>query len=121
MSLSTLELAQLRLDANDYLPDSCTIQTVARAADTYGGWTETWSDTYTSVSCRLAVMPLNRPEAMDGSQISSLTRWLFAVPYNQAIDATMRVVHDSVTYEIEAVEDLQSNRASRHAYLRVMD
>ena len=120
MSLSTLELAQLRSDANDYLPDICTLQTVARTADDYGGWDEAWSNTYTSVACRLAVMPLNRPEGMDGSALSSLTRWLFAVPYNQAIDATMRVVHDSVTYEVEAVEDQQSNRASRHAYLRLI-
>ena len=120
MSLSVLELAQLRADANDYLPDTCTLQTVAQTADVYGGWTEAWSNTYTSVACRLAVMPLNRPEGIDGSELSSLTRWLLAVPYNQAIDATMRCVHDSVTYEIEAVEDQQSQRASRHAYLRLV-
>jgi len=121
MSLSTLELAQLRLDANDYLPDTCTLQTVARTADDYGGWTEEWASTYTSVACRLAVMPLSRPESINGAELSSLTRWLLAVPYNQAIDATMRVVHDNVTYEVEAVGDLQSHRASRHAYLRVVD
>ena len=120
MSLSTLELAQLRSDANDYLPDTCDIQTVERTADDYGGWTEEWTDTYETISCRLAAVPLNRPESIDGAQLGSLTRWLLAVPYNQAIDATMRVVHDSVTYEVEAVEDLQSNRASRHAYLKLV-
>jgi len=121
MSLSTLELSQLRADANDYFPDTCTIQTPTRTADAYGGWTESWADTHTGVSCRLAVMPLNRPEAIDAGRIASTTRWLLAVPYDQAIDATMRVIHDSVTYEVESVEDKQSHRASRHAYLRRVD
>ena len=121
MSLSTLELSQLRADANDYLPDTCDIQTMTRTADSYGGWTETWADTYEDVACRLAVMPLNRPESIDAGQIASTTRWLLAVPYNQAIDATMRVVHDGVTYEVEGVEDKQSHRPSRHAYLRRVD
>jgi len=121
MSLSTLELSQLRADANDYLPDVCTLQTPTRAADAYGGWTESWPPTHTGVACRLAIMPLGRPEDIDAGQIASATRWLLAVPYNQAIDATMRVVHDGVTYEVEGVEDMQSNRPSRHAYLRRVD
>jgi len=116
-----LELSQLRADANDYLPDTCTLQTLTRTADAYGGWSESWANTHTGVACRLAVMPLNRPEAIDAGQIASTTRWLLAVPYNQAIDATMRVVHDGVTYEVEGVEDKQSHRPSRHAYLRRVD
>ena len=120
MSLSTLELAQLRSDADDYMPDTCTIQTVTRTVDAYGGWTEAWADTYETVSCRLAALTTTRPEGMDGSELGSFTRWLLAVPYNQTIDATMRVVHSSVTYEIEAVDDLHSHRASRHAYLRLV-
>ena len=120
MSLSTLELAQLCSDADDYMPDTCVIWTVARTPDDYGGWTEEWTDTYKAVSCRLAALTTTRPEGMDGSELGSFTRWLLAVPYNQAIDATMRVVHSGVTYEIEAVDDLQSHRASRHAYLRLV-
>ena len=120
MSLSTLELAQLRSDADDYMPDTCDIQTVTRTVDAYGGWTEAWADTYETVSCRLAALTTTRPEGIDGSELGSFTRWLLAVPYNQTVDATMRVVHSSVTYEIEAVDDLQSHRASRHAYLRLV-
>jgi len=121
MSLSALELSQIRSDADDYLPDTCTLQTVARTADAYGGWSEVWANTHTSVDCRLAIMPMSRPEMIDGAELSSTTRWLLAVPYNQAITAEMRCVHDGVTYEIEAVEDQQSHRPSRHAYLRRAD
>jgi len=120
MSLSTLELAQLRSDADDYLPDVCIIWTIARVPDDYGGWTEEPEDTYPDVACRLAALASSRPEGMDGAELGSFTRWLLAVPYNQAIDATMRVEHSDVTYEIEAVDDLQSHRASRHAYLRLV-
>jgi SPP1 family predicted phage head-tail adaptor len=121
VALSTLELSQLRADANDYLPDTCTLQTLTRTPDGYGGWTETWANTHTGVACRVAGVPLNHPEGIDAAQVSSLTRWLLAVPYNQALNAEMRCVHDGATYEIEAVEGEHSHRITKHAYMRRAD
>ena len=117
MELSTAELAQLRTDANAYLPDTCTIQTVVRTADNMGGWTEAWSNTYTSVACRLAPARATRDETLRGEQISAYSQWVLTVAYNQTIDETMRVVHDSETYEVLRLEDTHSSRTAKRAYL----
>ncbi|HUW08890.1 MAG TPA: head-tail adaptor protein [Anaerolineae bacterium] len=121
MSLSTLEIAQLRADQTDYHPDTCILQTLTRTLDSVGGWSETWANTYTSVACRMAPLQMNRPETIDGAQMASTTRWILSVAHNQALDAIMRCVHDSTTYEIEHVEDTHSNRTARRAYLRRVD
>ena len=121
MNLSTAELAQLRSDAGDYLPDTCTIQTVAKTSDGMGGWTEVWSDTYTSVDCRLAPEQTAQSEGIAGGQIAAITRWVLTVAYNQAINETMRVVHDSETYEVVRLDDTHSNRTAKRAHLVRLD
>jgi len=100
MALSTLELSQLRAIAADYFPDTCALQTVARTADLMGGWTEEWTSTYTTVACRLAPARATRDETLRGEQISAYSQWVLTVAHNQTIDETMRVVHDSETYEV---------------------
>ena len=118
MNLSTLELAQLRADQSGYWPDTCTIQTRAQTADSVGGWTDTWSNTYAGVACRLAPKATAQREALDAEQLDNLTAWVLTVAQNQVIDETMRVVHNSETYEVTYVEDTHSNRTARRAYLR---
>lgn len=121
MTLSTLELAMLRADQADYWPDTCTLQVVTRIDDEQGGWTETWADTYTNVSCRLSPMATSQVEMVEGAQIQAASRWVLTVAHNQALDETMRVVHSSETYEIEHLEDTHSNRTAKRAYLRRLD
>jgi len=121
MTLSTLELAQLRADQADYFPDTCTLQTVTRTADGQGGYTESWANTHTSVACRLSPeMGRSNPQA-EGEQLQELTFWVLTVAHNQTIDETMRVVHSSETYEITQLEDTHSNRTARRAHLRRLD
>jgi hypothetical protein len=121
VGLSTAELARLRADAEDYLPDTCTIQTVSRASDGLGGWTETWSNTYTGVACRLAPVQTAQGEIVEGEQVSALTRWILTVAHDQALDETMRVVHGGETYEVAHLEDTHSNRTAKRVYLRRLD
>lgn len=121
MALSTLELSQLRTDASDYLPDTCIIQIVARTADSMGGWTEAWSNTYTSVACRLAPARATRDETLRGEQISAYSQWVLTIAHNQTIDETMRVVHDSETYEVLRLEDTHSSRTAKRVYLVRLD
>ena len=121
MSLSTLEIAQLRGDQDDYFPDTCTLQTVAKTSDDQGGWTEEWTNAYTSVACRLAPIRASLVETLEGDQISAASRWILSVAHNQTIAEDMRVVHDSETYEIEHLEDTHSNRTARRAYLMRLD
>ena len=121
MNLTTVELAQLRADQADYWPDTCTIQTRANTRDTQGGFTPTFTSTYTSVSCRLAPMTQSGVETIEGGQVTAVSRWVLTVAYNQALDETMRVVHASETFEVEHLEDTHSNRTAKRAYLRRLD
>ena len=121
MTLSTLEIAQLRSDQSDYFPDTATLQTKAETSDGMGGFTLVWSNTHTSVSCRLSPMTSARGAEVEGDQLSEFSRWILSVAHNQTINEEMRVVHDSVTYEIESLEDTHSNRTARRAYLRKVD
>ena len=121
MNLSTLEIAQLRSDADAYLPDTCTIQVPTNTVDAIGGWSTTWANTYTNVACRLAPVVFQRTESMVGSKVEAITSWVLTIAYNQAIDETMRVVHDSDTYEVVQLEDTHSNRTAKRVYLRRMD
>ena len=121
MSLSTQELTQLRADAADYFPDTCTIQTVTRAEDDTGGYSESWANTYTGVACRMAPIRSDQPERVEGDQVQALSRWILTVAHDQAMDETMRVVHDGETYEVAHLEDTHSNRTAKRAYLRRQD
>lgn len=121
MNLSTQELAQLRADAEDYLPDTCTLQTKTETSDSMGGWTESWANTYTSVECRLAPMQSMRVEALEADQLTAASRWILTVHHDQTINVEMRVVHDSVTYEIESLHATHSQRAAKRAVLARVD
>jgi SPP1 family predicted phage head-tail adaptor len=121
MNLSTTELNQLRADAESFLPDTCTIQTVTQTRDTQGGWTESWANTHTSIECRLAPQTQSGVETIEGGQVTSISRWVLTLHHDQTIDETMRVVHDSQTYEVEHLEDTHSNRTARRVYLRKLD
>jgi len=121
VSLSTQELTQLRADQADYWPDTCTLQSVTRASDSQGGWTETWANAATSVSCRVMPQTSRQIETVEGEQVQAVTRWIMTVAYNQTIDETMRVVHGGETYEIEHLEDTHSYRTARRVYLRRLD
>ena len=115
MTLSTLELTQLRAEAEDYLPDTCTLQTVTRTSDGMGSWTETYSNTYTSIPCR--VWQQTGGERDVAGRMSEVTRWVLNVPYDQTIDATMRVVHDGKTYQVNDINDTGSEHLQRRARL----
>lgn len=121
MSLSTSEIAQLRSDATAYQPDTCTLQTVTLTSDSQGGWTESWANTYTSVGCRLAPVQTSEPEEIEDEQVQALSRWVLTIAHDQTIDETMRVVHDSETYEVDHLEDTHSNRTAKRVYLRRLD
>lgn len=121
MSLSALELTQLRADQGAYFPDTCTFQALTRTSDGQGGWTESWGDTATGVACRLAPAILTGGEQMHGGQVASLSGWVLHVAHNQAVSAEWRVVHEGTTYEVAQLEAGHSNRTARQVYLRRLE
>lgn len=120
--LSARELAAMRAEANRWLADTCTIQAVTVGRDTVGGITETWANTATSVPCRL-VSHVNRAPAggTQGEQYQVRTDWILHLAYDQAIATGQRVTVGADTYEVQAVDDEQTERASRRAWLKRVD
>ena len=120
MSLSALELSQLRADAVDYMPDTCVIYSKTITITSMGGQSESWAAAAT-VDCRLAPLVLNMGEVINAAQIVSPTSWVLTIVYDQTIDATQRITTGGDTYQVERVEDQHSNRTARRVYLRRLD
>lgn len=117
--ITAKEMAEMRSIADDYFPDTCTIQTETEAVDALGGITSSWANTHLRVPCRLDPFSgsVAGTEAPTNSALEGQTMWTLNIPYDQAISIEMRVVHDSVTYEVAAVWDTQSYRTIRRAQL----
>ena len=122
MTLSTLELSQLRVDCETYLPDTCAIQTVTRSSDGAGGWSEAWADASTAVECRLVpVKQATRIAGLPGGQVTEPSSRQLVLHHDQSVASTQRVVHSSDTYEITQMEDTHSQRGTKRVYLRRLD
>ena len=119
-NLSTGELAQLRRDAENYLPDTCTIQYVTQTADTMGGWSESWTDRGTAIDCRLAPLSLDG-ERIEGEQITAMSRWVLTLHHDQTVEVDDRVTHDSKTYQVVGIRDRHSNQSATRAELRLVE
>jgi SPP1 family predicted phage head-tail adaptor len=105
----------MRADAATLFPDTCTIATPAAGVDSTGSPTETFTNTYTSVACR--VDPADGDEEIRNMALEGQSAWWLNIPYDQAIDETYQVIHDSRTYQIKSVWDTQSYRTIRRALM----
>ena len=117
--LTVAELKNMRMVADDFFPDTCTIQTRTEAVDALGGITHTWANTYVLVSCRLD--PIRGSETIVNATLQGMSGWILNIPYDQAITIEDRIIHDSKTYEVIAVWDTQSYRTIRRAELKRID
>ena len=118
--ISSAELTKMRAIADDFLPDTCTIQTRTTTVDVLGGITETYTSTYTGVACRLdpgATSAGFGGESIVNAAVEGEAKWMLNIPYDQAITITGRVIHDSKTYEVKAVMDTHSYATIRRAVL----
>jgi len=114
--ITAREITSMRLIADDYLPDTCTIQTLTETTGAMGGTSQTWANTYTNVACRVDPVT-GQGEAVIAFALEGKALWRLNIPYDQAIDIEDRIIHDSVTYEVASVEDTQSYRTIRRATL----
>jgi len=120
MGISAKELTDMRAVADDFLPDTCTIQTKATTAGAMGGITEVYTSTYTNVACRLDPSGAGS-EAVVNFTVEGKSTWTLNIPYNQAIAVTNRVIHNSKTYEVARVADTNSYVTIRRADLVRVD
>lgn len=116
-ALTSQELADMRAVADDFFPDTCTIQTPTASVDASGSPVETFANTYTAVACRLDPAGLQGGEVVGNMALEAASSWWLNIPYTQAIDVTYRVVHGGVTYYVKSIWTGQSYATIRRALL----
>lgn len=114
-ALSAQELTDMRAVADDFFPDTCTIQTLTTSTGAMGGVAQSYANTYTGVACRVDPADSRGNETIVNEALEGKSMWTLNIPYDQAIAITDRVVHSSVTYEIISVWDTHSYSTIRRA------
>lgn len=115
--LSDAELSEMRdfAEANA-MPSTCTIQTPTET-NTKGSVATTYANTYTAVPCRIMPARSEGREYVTGEKITRRATYVGTFPYDQAIEATYRVVAGGDTYEVLGVWDDHDFRTARRADL----
>ncbi len=114
--LTAQELTDMRIVADDFFPDTCTIQTPTTSTGAMGGIANSFANTYTGVICRIDPMGPG-DERLQSEALEGRSGWWLNIPYDQAVAIENRVVHDGATYEIRSVVGTQSYRTIRRAAL----
>ena len=115
IALTARELAQMRKDIADLLPDVCDILSVAYTSDGEGGMTEAWGTATANVHCRIDYR--SGRETLTGGAIQPYSKAVLSVPYNTTISKTNRVKSGGYTWAILSINDGQSWQAVKRAEL----
>lgn len=115
IGLTARELAQMREDIEDLMPDVCDILSVAYTSDGEGGMAEAWGTALASVACRLDYR--SGSEKMVGGAIQSYSKAVLSLPYATVISTNNRVKIDAYVWSVLSVNDKQSWDAVRRAEL----
>ena len=100
--LTSGELARLRSDMEDTLPDTMNVLIVTNTSDNAGGFTETWGTLTTGVACRLdPIRP--RGEQLAAGVIADYTSWMLTYPYDTTLTTAYRVEISGVSYNVISV------------------
>lgn len=125
IGLTTAELADIRNDINQLLPDTCTIKYVSESVDTIGQPVRSYTNRGTAISCRLdpvANVGLMGHEAMSAMKNYLVTEnmWILTLKHDQTIATTDQVIINSTTYEVRFVDGAKSWKGSTRAVLEVI-
>ena len=125
IGLTTAELADIRNDINQLLPDTCTIKYVSESVDTIGQPVRSYTNRGTAISCRLdpvANVGLMGHEAMSAMKNYFVTEnmWILTLKHDQTIATTDQVIINSTTYEVRFVDGAKSWKGSTRAVLEVI-
>jgi hypothetical protein len=115
--LTSLELAQLRRDVDDLLPDTCNILRPASTVDDAGNVIETMSTAVAGTPCRLDPFQKSSGELSVVNQEIGRSYWWMTVKHNTDIRIGDRVVFDSDNYEVVQLFDDHSLRVVRRVML----
>lgn len=115
--LSSVELAQIRADVADLLPDTCNILSVSRTSDNQGGYTETWGTSTAGVSCRIDAVKATSGNQLSGDSLRSFKEFILTLPYSTTISEVNRVELNSETFAVTSVDDGKSWAVVKRAYV----
>lgn len=113
--LSSRELAQLRVDLSDLLPDTCTILRPT-ASNSNGYAPETLGTAATSVLCRIDPNGRGATEVVAGRE-GNVTDYILTLQYNENIQDGDKVVIGSTTYNVTQLFDNHSLNGVKRAWL----
>lgn len=107
--LTAAELAQIREDIADLLPDTCHILAITRTSDGAGGWTETAGTISggTFVPCRLDFISPGK-EAKAGGAVQPYKTGMLTMAYDKTITTANQVKIGSDIYNVIGVNTSQS-------------
>lgn len=115
------DLAYMRAEALDVaMPDVCAIQRLQRSPDGRGGFTESWVNAWQNVVCRIMTSDQANRERVVADRPTMTVDYVLSLPWDQAIDETMRVYIDSTAYEVVFAK-IGSFRTATRAGLRRVD
>jgi hypothetical protein len=117
--LSAAELAQMRADVVNMLPDTCDIQAKTEASDGAGGVTYTWSAVTdgAGVACRVDPLSGRDELAVEISRETLAEAMRLTVAWDAPLDAGERVLIGGVAWEILSKDVAHSWRVSRRAVI----
>lgn len=104
--LSSAELAQMRADVLELLPDTCSILAVSYTSDGEGGLTEAWGTAYANVACRIDFT--SGVETNIGGAVNPYTRAKISLPYDTVLATTNRILTGGYTYAVTSINNGQS-------------
>lgn len=108
IGLTTAELASIRSDIADLLPDTCYIIDVTNTVDNMGGYTVgTAMATGGTISCRLDAKIINTLRASEkvvGGAIQPFHQFILTVPYDTTISTENQVQKDEEVYNVISVD-----------------
>lgn len=108
MSLSAAEVSSMRAEADNFLPDTCTVQFATIGQDAMGGPAVTYPSEATGVACRMDEPKTGAAETAVDLAVGSVVSRIMHLKYDQAISAKDRVVYNSLTYEVIEVLEAAS-------------
>lgn len=108
--LTAAELAQLRSDLNDLLPDTCTILRPS-FTNNYGDSDVTWGTATASAPCRFDPDTSRKDIETIGGRDNGIARYIVTLQYNATVFDGDRLGFGGKTYQITELHGEHSARA----------
>ena len=102
MTLSTLELSNMRHEASHFWPGTAVIWRATEASDGQGGVIQTWAAVGTT-NCRLSPASSGR-EQVAADKLTAIAPWVITITQGTTVYESDRIVISTAgTFEVQAV------------------